>query len=289
MTSRSARAPPSARRSPPLHALPGLEAAFAAKGAKALLGPPDPHAGKAAGGMGIVAEQAQAVRRLCPIEKKGDLADAIAAGRVDLFAVDLPGGPPLVAYNIYLWAGSSKDPERRRKGDRVLEAVFEDQGLRRCARAAIAGDFNARPEEYPGVAGRLATGAWVDPGRHDWPEAAADQATCYAPNAKEGTRRDAIIFTAEAAALVVDYAIEPAGDFHVHQAVTAKLSVLAGVSRRSGFPASQGGWLKRDRRTLGPGYGGSGLSSSRMPCWPGLRRHWLRWRAEETRRACGMS
>ena len=93
--------------SAPLHALPGLEGAFAAKGAKALLGPPDPHAGKAAGGVGIVAGQSRAVRRLCPIEKKGDLADAIAAGRVDLFAVDLPGGLPLVAYSIYLWAGSS--------------------------------------------------------------------------------------------------------------------------------------------------------------------------------------
>ena len=100
------------------------------RGAKALMGPPDAKARKAAASVGAVDMGSGDLRRLAPFTVAAALREGIERGRADLFSCNLDDGTVLLCYNVYLWQGAGKCPKSRAKGDALFHDIVDDLTFR---------------------------------------------------------------------------------------------------------------------------------------------------------------
>ena len=189
----------------------GMRAWAAALGWKLLLGPVDPEASKAAGGVGIMARRHVHLVEASIVkghEHQEDLQQLWASGRAGVYFVGLPGAALLAVGVAYGWTGDKACGAQR---ERTLELLFRLQvvmdGLP-ASHKLMAGDINLTASEH-GLESHFIDGGWYDMDEHR-------RTTSLGTRAQERTRLLHAFGNVDLRACLSDFAVLPDVGLPVH-------------------------------------------------------------------------
>ena len=178
-------------------------------------------------GVGIMVKDPAVVCKLRMATDEGEAA--FQAGRMLLGAVHSAQGTDFNVIGLYGWTNSDHDAEHAYRTNELAKAARLEQAAANHTPTFIGGDLNASLHKLPAVQEALEQGAWIDVGailhlKAEWKEkheaAPASRAwpapNCWAPGAKQPTRRSYLFCTPKALTMLNWTAVGPWGLFDVH-------------------------------------------------------------------------
>jgi hypothetical protein len=145
-----------------LHVHRGWVKRARAKGYTLLLGPPDPEAALAKGGVGLLApvdfRATEMPARTAAFDKARRL------GRIMRVVLRTGHHVAITIYNVYGFPGGHQDKHKAGRTDAIVAAARQEMVERGDTYVAILGDFNAELEDLPSAHSLKLQAGWVDLG-----------------------------------------------------------------------------------------------------------------------------